>query len=46
MIDILGVFKLFDTSMNVTIKYGDKENIMNNANDLFKFLYNSIEYKL
>ena len=45
MTDILGVYKLFDTSMNVTIKYGDKENIINNANDLFEFLYSIELYK-
>ena len=43
MSDILLLVKLFIKSMDVSIKYCDKEYIINNENELVKFLYNFIE---
>ena len=43
MADILLLVKLFGNSIDVTIKYDNKEHIINNANELFEFLYNFIE---
>ena len=43
MTDILLLAKLFGNSMDVTIKSDDREHIINNAHELFEFLYNCIE---
>ena len=41
--DILLLVKLFIKSMDVFIKYNDKEYIINDKNGLIKFLYDFIE---
>ena len=41
--DILLLVKLFVKSMDVFIKYDDKEYIINDSNELIEFLYNFIE---
>ena len=41
--DILSLVKLFVKSMDISIKYCDKEYIINDSNGLIEFLYNFIE---